>query len=74
MCAGWIIWLEGEEGFQVALRLTRTRVGGLSYVGERAVDRFLGLVTVLPQQHKADLLLQVGRDEAVSYLPFHDVI
>lgn len=68
------MWLEGEDGFQAVLRLTRTCVGGLSYVGERAVDRFLGLVTVLPQQHKADLLLQVGRDEAISYLPFHNVI
>lgn len=38
------------------------------------MDRFLGLMTVLPQQHEADLLLQVRGDETVRDLPFHNVI
>lgn len=31
-------------------------------------------MTVLPQQHKADLLLQVWGNETVCDLPFHNVI
>lgn len=31
-------------------------------------------MTVLPQQHEADLLLQVRGDETVRDLPFHNVI
>ncbi|KAF3848550.1 hypothetical protein F7725_015047 [Dissostichus mawsoni] len=40
----------------------------------RSMDGFLGLMTVFPQQHEADLLPQIWRDEAVRDLPLHDLI
>lgn len=55
-------------------KLTGSSVGGLSYICQRAVDRFLGLVTVLPEQHEADPLLQIRRNQAISDLPFHNLI
>lgn len=58
----------------MAHELTRSSVGGLSDICQRAVNWFLGLVTVLPEQHEADLLLQIRRNETISYLPIHDVI
>ncbi|KAF3848541.1 hypothetical protein F7725_015038 [Dissostichus mawsoni] len=41
---------------------------------EISMDGFLGLMTVFPQQHEADLLPQIWRDEAVRDLPLHDLI
>lgn len=38
------------------------------------MDGLLGLVPVLPQQHKADLLLQLRRNEAIGDLPIHNIV
>ena len=66
--------MDEDHFYKQNTKLTGRGVGGLSYVCQRAVDRFLGLVTVLPEQHEADLLLQIRSDETVGYLPIHDLI
>lgn len=47
---------------------------GLADVGERAVDWLLGLVSMFPQQYKADLLSKVRGYHALFYLSLNDVI
>lgn len=50
------------------------RGAGLANVGQRAVDWLLGLVPVLPQQDKADVLSELRGDHPFLYLAVNDVI
>lgn len=62
------------KGFQ--RRRRRLTGGGAAFanVGQRAVDGFLGLVSVFPQQHKADLVPQLWTDHALLDVVLDDVI
>ncbi len=53
---------------------TLTRRAGFSDVCQRAVDRLLGLVTVLPQEDKTDLLTDLRSYKTLLHLLFNDVI
>lgn len=54
-------------------KLTGCSIGRLSYVCQRAVNWFLGLMTVLSEQHEDNLFLQIRRNETISYLPIHNL-
>ena len=47
---------------------------GLADVGQRAVPGPLGLVSVFPQQHKADVVPQVRRDPTLLDLLLDDLV
>lgn len=53
---------------------TLTRRAGFSDVCQRAVDRLLGLVTVLPQEDKTDLLTDLRSYKTLLHLLFNYVI
>ena len=54
-------------------RLTGGR-GGLPNVGQRAVDRFLGLVPVFPQEDIDNLVPQFWSNKSVLHLPLHNLL
>lgn len=65
------------DGQKVNKRRWRQLTGGgvaLADVSQRAVDGFLGLVSMLSQQHKADLVPQLGTDHALLDVPLDDVV
>lgn len=50
------------------------RGAGLSHVSQGAVDWLLGLMSMLPEQHKTDFLSEIRRYHAFFYLSLYDVI
>lgn len=67
-------WLVFGKSGEAAHKRTRSSIGGLSQICQGAVDGLLGLVPVLPQQHKADLLFQLRGNEAIGDLPIHNIV
>lgn len=57
-------------------RRRRLTGGGAAFadVGQRAVDGFLGLVSVFPQQNEADLVPQLRTDHALLDVALDDVV